>query len=197
MNALRYYVALVFIVTLPPMILMWLLVHPFITFWRRLGLGWTCLLVGGVLGLVIGGLFLLRRTLLAVDFGTNWPLLAVGAVCLAVAVALRVRLHRHFSQQQLMGLPEMAPGRYPQRLVTEGLHAHVRHPRYLQALLVIVGVGLVANHLALYLAAALCVPGFWLIAVLEEKELRDRFGPAYEEYSRRVPRFIPRWRGKS
>jgi len=176
---------------------MWLVVHPGIAFWRRLGLRWTRLIVGGLMASAVAGLFLLRRTLLGVDFGTNGILLAVGAAMIALAVRLRIQLHRHFSQQQLMGLPEMAPDRYPQRLVTEGLHAHVRHPRYLQFLLAIAGVALVANHLALYLVAALCVPAIWLVAVLEEKELRDRFGPAYEEYSRRVPRFIPRWRGKA
>jgi protein-S-isoprenylcysteine O-methyltransferase Ste14 len=91
----------------------------------------------------------------------------------------------------------LAPDRYPQRLVTEGLHARVRHPRYLQFLLVIAGFALLANHLCLYLALLLWLPGAWLIVILEEKELRDRFGPAYEEYSHRVPRFFPRWRRKS
>ena len=32
----------------------------------------------------------------------------------------------------------------------------------------------------------------YFIVVLEERELRDRFGSTYEEYSRRVPRFFPR-----
>jgi protein-S-isoprenylcysteine O-methyltransferase Ste14 len=32
----------------------------------------------------------------------------------------------------------------------------------------------------------------WVV-VLEERELRHRFGPVYEEYSRRVPRFIPKF----
>jgi protein-S-isoprenylcysteine O-methyltransferase Ste14 len=28
--------------------------------------------------------------------------------------------------------------------------------------------------------------------LLEERELRDRFGAEYEEYCRRVPRYIPK-----
>jgi protein-S-isoprenylcysteine O-methyltransferase Ste14 len=173
---------------------MWVLIHPFIKFWRRVWLLWTYVMVTAVVCLGVTGLFLMRRTLLAVEFGTSWPLLALGILCVAAAVWLRVSLHRHFSNQQLMGLPELAPDRYPQRLVTEGLHARVRHPRYLQYLLVMAGFALMANYLALYLTLAVLVPGIWLIVILEEKELRARFGPAYDDYCRRVPRFIPRRR---
>ena len=195
MNTFRHYLALVYLVTVPPGVLMWLLVHPWIRFWRRVGVRGTyaVILVLSWAGAV--GLWLVRRRLLGVDLGTNWPLLILGVVCVAVGGWLRGRLHRHFSNRQLFGVPELAPGQSPQRLVTEGLHAHVRHPRYLQFLLVVAGIALIANHLALYAMLAALVPGLWLVVVLEERELRDRFGPAYAEYSRRVPRFIPRWRG--
>jgi len=36
-------------------------------------------------------------------------------------------------------------------------------------------------------------PGY-LLLVLEERELLDRFGDAYREYQRDVPRLIPRLR---
>ncbi len=194
MNVFRYYLALLYTVMFPPTLLTWLVVHPFVKFWRRIGLLWTYLMVTAVVFPGVVGLFLMRRTLLAVEFGTSWPLLALGVLCLAVAVRLRVSLHRHFSNTQLMGLPELAPDRYPQQLVTEGLHARVRHPRYLQYLLVLAGLALIANYAALYLTLAVLVPGIWLIVILEEKELRARFGPAYDDYCRRVPRFIPRRR---
>ena len=70
----------------------------------------------------------------------------------------------------------------------------VSDPRYLQYLLVLAGFALMANYLALYLTLAVLVPGIWLIVILEEKELCARFGPAYDDYCRRVPRFIPRRR---
>ncbi len=194
MNTFRYYLALLYTVLLPPTLLTWLVIHPFIKFWRRVGLFWTYVMVTAVVCPGVAGLFLMRRTLLAVEFGTSWPLLALGVLGVAVAVRLRVSLHRHFSNQQLMGLPELAPDRYPQQLVTEGLHARVRHPRYLQYLLVLAGFALMANYLALYLTLAVLVPGIWLIVILEEKELCARFGPAYDDYCRRVPRFIPRRR---
>jgi protein-S-isoprenylcysteine O-methyltransferase Ste14 len=54
------------------------------------------------------------------------------------------------------------------------------------------GSALIANYLVLYLVVALLLPGIYVIVRLEEKELRDRFGLAYDEYSRRVPRFLLR-----
>ena len=55
------------------------------------------------------------------------------------------------------------------------------------------GSALIANYLALYLIVALWLPGIYVIVLLEEKELRDRFGRAYDDYCRRVPRSIPRF----
>jgi protein-S-isoprenylcysteine O-methyltransferase Ste14 len=63
-----------------------------------------------------------------------------------------------------------------------------------QFLVALAGWSLVANYLALYGVLALWLPGVWLIAVLEERELRNRFGAEYDAYSRRVPRFLPRLR---
>jgi hypothetical protein len=52
---------------------------------------------------------------------------------------------------------------------------------------------LIANYLAVYLVVALWVPGIYLIALLEEKELRDHFGDIYKAYCRKVPRFVPKF----
>jgi protein-S-isoprenylcysteine O-methyltransferase Ste14 len=39
------------------------------------------------------------------------------------------------------------------------------------------------------------IPGFYLVIVLGERELEDRFGDAYRKYLRRVPRLVPRFGG--
>jgi protein-S-isoprenylcysteine O-methyltransferase Ste14 len=193
MAAFRYYLALALTVFMPAMLLYWFVLHPWVRYWRRLGLVpaltalWTVVALGAV------GLFTQREKLLATDYGMNPLAFVAGLACLVAALGLRRRLDRHFDWRTLVGLPELAPQRYPQRLITSGLHAHLRHPRYAQILLALLGWSLLANHPAAYGACALWVPGVWVIVALEEKELRQRFGLEYEEYCRRVPRFFPRF----
>src|SRR5208283_5311646 len=192
MNAVRYYVALIMVVMLAPVLFYWLLIHPFVRFWRRLGPGWTYGAVGSLWALGIAGLFRMRHALLAVEFGTSYYLTAPGLLLLSVSAWLGAVWFRRMSWRTIMGLPELAPDRHPQGLITTGVYAIIRHPRYVQLFLGLLGSALIANYLVLYLAAALWLPGIYVIVRLEEKELRDRFGPAYDEYSRRVPRFLLR-----
>jgi protein-S-isoprenylcysteine O-methyltransferase Ste14 len=192
MNAVRYYVALIMVVMLGPVLFYWLLIHPFVRFWRRLGPGWTYGVVGSLWALAVAGLFSMRHALLAVEFGTSYYLTALGLLLLFVSSWLGFRAWWRMGLLGFSGLPELAPDQHPQRLITTGVYAIIRHPRYVQLFLGLLGSALIANYLVLYLVVALWLPGIYVIVRLEEKELRDRFGLAYDEYSRRVPRFLPR-----
>jgi protein-S-isoprenylcysteine O-methyltransferase Ste14 len=197
MDALRYALALALLCTVPPMLFYWPVIHPFIRFWRRLGPALTYLVILGAAAVVGVELFRLRASLLAVEFGTNWPLVAAGVLCFASAARLRVLLHRTITNKLLSGLPELEPERHPQRLVRTGLYARVRHPRYLQFTLALFGYALFANYLAGYVIWLIWLPAMYAVALLEERELRERFGEDYENYSLEVPRFLPRIRPRS
>jgi protein-S-isoprenylcysteine O-methyltransferase Ste14 len=192
MDTLRYYVALIALVVAPPMFCIWLVVHPLVRFWRRLGPGWTYALVGSLAGIAMAGLFQAREPLLAVEFGTRYPLVGLGLLCLVGAAAIESRCRQQLTLRMLVGLPELAPKRYPGTLLTDGIYARIRHPRYAGGVLGLVGYALLANYLATYAIVPICLAAIYSVAVLEERELRDRFGPAYDEYARRVPRFVPR-----
>jgi protein-S-isoprenylcysteine O-methyltransferase Ste14 len=71
----------------------------------------------------------------------------------------------------------------------------VRHPRYLSALVSLVGIALLSNYIGLYIFVLLLIPVGYVTMVLEERELVERFGDAYCQYQREVPRIIPRFRG--
>jgi protein-S-isoprenylcysteine O-methyltransferase Ste14 len=77
-------------------------------------------------------------------------------------------------------------------LLTGGIYGTIRHPRYIEALFWSVAYALFANYVGAYVAVGLCIPVLYLIVVLEERELRGRFGAEYVAYCSRVPRFIPR-----
>ncbi|HXG52813.1 MAG TPA: isoprenylcysteine carboxylmethyltransferase family protein [candidate division Zixibacteria bacterium] len=196
MESLRYLVALGLVVALPPLFLYWLLIHPLVHFWRARGIALTYTIVLTAVALAMMGLFSIRHYLLETDFGTRYPLVALGTACLALSAAMGFALRGRATIAVFLGLPEIAPDFYPRKLMTEGIYGRIRHPRYVQILIALVGYSLIANYLASYLIVALWVPAVYIIVCLEEKELREHFGAAYEDYCREVPRFVPRLRGK-
>ena len=197
MNTVRYFLALFLVIALPPLFLYWLLIHPFVNFWRGKGIGPTYTMVLSMIIAGMIGLFLLRHFLLEIDYGTNYLLVALGLLFLILAGSLRFAIQRHVGIKTLLGFPEIAPERFSRKLITEGIYARMRHPRYVQLLIALIGYALIANYLAAYLAVALWVPGIYIIALLEEKELRAHFGDIYDAYCRKVPRFLPKPRGDS
>ena len=58
--------------------------------------------------------------------------------------------------------------------------------------LALLGWALRSNYLVSYLIFGLWLPVLWATVLLEERELRDRFGAEWDAYARRVPRFLPR-----
>jgi protein-S-isoprenylcysteine O-methyltransferase Ste14 len=192
MNSVRYFIALVTLISLPPAILLWFAIHPFARFWRKLGPVWTYALLGVPMGLLMVAVFLARRRLLAIDFGTSPPLIALSVLTIAVGGWMALRRRKLLTYGLLSGLPELSRRRYPGKLLTEGVYAKIRHPRYIEVLLWTLGYALFANYLAVYIAFLVAIPGLYLVVVLEERELRERFGAEYDEYCRRVPRFVPR-----
>jgi protein-S-isoprenylcysteine O-methyltransferase Ste14 len=112
---------------------------------------------------------------------------AVAVTILAVSIVLRRKLSRHLQFKTMSGLPELAPERYPRRLLTEGVYSRIRHPRYVEILLALASWALVASNPAFYLNWIVAIPGLLAIIHIEERELRDRFGAEYEAYCARVP----------
>ena len=192
MNTFRYTLALISVCIFIPLMFYWPIIHGGIRFWRRLGHRVTFIVVGGAMVAGTLGVYQIRDRLLQFDFGMNWALLIAGAVCLGIAGRIRILLHRNITTTFLVGLPEISPQQNPQPLVRTGLYAHVRHPRYLQLLLVQLALGIAANYLAPYVVLLLWFPAVYLIVLLEEHELRERYGEKYVQYCREVPRFLPR-----
>ena len=85
------------------------------------------------------------------------------------------------------------PADAPRRLVTTGLFRHTRNPIMTAELSLIWAEALYLASVgpALY-AVAISLVAHVMVVRIEEPELHERFGQAYAEYCRNVPRWLPR-----
>jgi protein-S-isoprenylcysteine O-methyltransferase Ste14 len=188
----RYVIGALLVITLPPAIAYWFILHPFIAFWRRVGTKPTFWFLGVFMAAAMAALFPFHRALLGRDLGTNLPLIILAIPLLVTGVIVSRKRRRHLTFKMLAGAPELAPELPGAGLLTEGIYSRIRHPRYVEFTLALLGWSLFANYVGLYVMTALSIAALLLIVVMEERELRGRFGQAYADYSARVPRFIPR-----
>ena len=120
----------------------------------------------------------------------GWTVVAPGALLIAVGLALVGWTVGLFATE---GEGTLAPWDPTQRLVIRGPYRYVRNPTIGGVLLVLLG------ETALFRSPSLLI---WLVAVLlvnvlyiplvEEPDLRRRFGEAYDAYCQAVPRWLPR-----
>jgi protein-S-isoprenylcysteine O-methyltransferase Ste14 len=113
----------------------------------------------------------------------------LGGIVLAAGAVLVLETTARFAFQ---GRGTPAPWAPPERFVERGSYRFVRSPMYLGVILLVVGQGLLLGCEVLYLWAA----GAWLIftsflVFYEEPQLRRRFGDDYDDYRRRVHRWLP------
>ena len=77
--------------------------------------------------------------------------------------------------------------------VTDGPFRYVRNPIYLAGITLLLGVGLLYSPWRAVDVWPLVLLVYFHVAVvrIEEPELRRRFGSKYEDYCKRVPRWLP------
>jgi protein-S-isoprenylcysteine O-methyltransferase Ste14 len=170
-----------------PIPIYWLILHPFNSFWRSRVhaafwfAGLTAWTFGGV------ALWVFRLSLLGAS-RQSWFAITAGFTLIAVEGYLFVRVERELGSRRLVGHAELTG---TGEMFSGGLYAHVRHPRYAGMFSALVGAALLAGTPLLWIVLALWWPFALLVIRLEEMELAARFGPAYEEYRKRVPAFLP------
>jgi protein-S-isoprenylcysteine O-methyltransferase Ste14 len=120
------------------------------------------------------------------------PAHVLALVCIGLGCLLLAACIFEFGRS---GRGTLSPADPPQRLVVRGLYRYVRNPMYLSVTAILLGEALLTRSLALavywaifFLAANAFVIGY------EEPTLRRRFGASYDEYTRKVPRWVPRIR---
>src|SRR5687768_11804461 len=123
----------------------------------------------------------------------GWPgvlLLAFGLIPFGLGVFLFAHSVRRFASE---GEGTLAPWDPPRNLVVRGPYRFVRNPMISGVLLVLIGEAMLFKSPAIAIwAVTFFALNAVVIPLIEEPQLRDRFGAAYIEYSNNVPRLIPR-----
>ncbi len=74
--------------------------------------------------------------------------------------------------------------------VRRGPYRFTRNPQYLGTVVLLFGLGLVANSFGLWISHGLLILVFLMTPWCEEPWLQEQYGEVYEEYRRQTPRFL-------
>ncbi|GAB4331793.1 MAG: hypothetical protein OHK0038_06950 [Flammeovirgaceae bacterium] len=85
---------------------------------------------------------------------------------------------------------------YAEDLVTTGIFSHSRNPMYLGNVIMLLGMGILANSLLfLFILFPFFLFVYQAIIRAEENFLHQKFGASYEKYMQDVPRWLPKLKG--
>ena len=85
---------------------------------------------------------------------------------------------------------------YADDLVTTGIFSHCRNPLYVGNILILAGLGVASNSLIfMAVATPLFLFFYQAIVLAEENFLRNKFGEAFNEYCKKVNRWVPAFAG--
>lgn len=119
------------------------------------------------------------------------------ALCLGLGISIIGQLIRGLT----IGLVYIIRGGqnrkiYAQDLVTTGIFSHCRNPLYVGNILVSVGMGVASNSVLFFsVITPLILFVYIAIVAAEENFLRNKFGAAYDEYTKDVNRWVPNLKG--
>jgi protein-S-isoprenylcysteine O-methyltransferase Ste14 len=119
-------------------------------------------------------------------------MLVLGVACAALGMMLFASSFARFFAD---GEGTLAPWDPPRRLVVRGPYRYVRNPMISGVVFIVLAEALLLDSRS-HLSWALLFAGINIVYIplLEEPGLRARFGAAYEDYCRHVPRLVPHLR---
>jgi len=171
--------------------LFWLTLHPFTQHWRTRGrrsfkailpLWWLYIAV------LYAALFHWRHHAL---YTTKFAYIPAALLILFGFYLYRAAT-RGFGHVEISGLAELEPDRHRQQLVTQGIRTRIRHPIYLGHFCELLGWTIAFGTVSLFAVTAFAILTGAIMLPLEDRELEQRFGPAYRDYRAKVPAILPR-----
>lgn len=141
------------------------------------------------LTVIMGGLFIGQIALCIVAFNNAHldMIMYLGWVVLLIAFLLGGSARRTFEAKG--GAEGQESWLETQNLVDSGVYAAIRHPIYLCFMLIIVSFMMIAQHwLSVFLGIPLLAFLYFGTMKAEERHNLKKFGEAYRDYMKRVPR---------
>src|SRR5207248_3215325 len=168
----------------------WLVIHPYVGYWRsrRRNPYKVLLPLWMAMWIAIGAVTWPWRQVTLYTQPWTW---VAAFLLFAVGLSIYIKSGRGFTPGQLGGVPELVGGR-PQRLVQGGIRSRVRHPVYLGHLCEMVAWSVGSGLLVNFLLTAFAVVTGTIMIRMEDKELEERFGDDYRSYKRSVPSVFPK-----
>ncbi len=109
--------------------------------------------------------------------------LAFIAVGLTIELIAQFTLRRFYSSTLVI--------RADHQLITHGIYRFTRHPIYLGAIMVLIGVPVFVSSLYGLLTMSALIPIFLNRIRMEERMLTEEFGDAYQTYQEATSKLIP------
>jgi protein-S-isoprenylcysteine O-methyltransferase Ste14 len=114
----------------------------------------------------------------------------IGTIFVVIGIVFYLWCVHHFT---FFGKGTPAFYEPPKKLVVQGLYGYVRNPMYVGILFLLIGETLLyGSPILVFYTIALAVILTLSILWYEEPRLRKQFGQEYEEYSKRVNRWLPK-----
>jgi len=116
-----------------------------------------------------------------------FPCTLVGIVPLTVGIVLNLLADRSFKRHSTT----VKPFQESRVLVTHGVFRISRHPMYLGMVLILVGIAMLLGSASAWaIVVAFGVVFDWFFIRAEERMLAETFGAAFEQYRKRVRRWL-------
>ena len=161
--------------------------------WQSIGLAarslvWAALLPGLFAGYMPWRYFGLRE----VRIELFNPVHLVGLASITIGVILLAACIWEFATR---GRGTLSPLDPPRHLVVRGLYRYLRNPMYLSVTAIVLGEVLLTRSRSLFACWIIWfVTANLFVRLYEEPALRSEFGAEYDDYCRRVGRWLPKLR---
>ena len=123
------------------------------------------------ISLIASSIIFYNSANLAASLYAGWMIFACGVVVLVSSSQTRRRSYR-----------------MRETFIQSGLYAYVRHPEFLGHTLIIISLVFMAQHPISVVIGSVLLSLLYIEIVEEEKRNIEKFGDAYKDYMRRVPR---------